>query len=118
MKHKWLKELRKLVRKRAPGWLLRWMTAAYWPLPKGRPKCIILPVPEGAYVRFPLRFFVSDPALLFLDEDYFRVLRPERGETVLDVGACVGFSTVMAARMVGEEGLVAAVEPDPDNLRC
>jgi FkbM family methyltransferase len=117
MEHEWLKELRKLVRRRAPGWLLRWMTAAYWPLPKGRPKRIILPVPGGPYVRFPFRFFGPSPDSLFPDEHYFRILKPGKGETVLNMGACAGASASMAARMVGEEGLVVAVEPDPDNLR-
>jgi FkbM family methyltransferase len=74
-------------------------------------------VPGGAYVYFPFRFFATEPSGFFPDEDYFRVLRPERGETVLDVGACVGFSASVAARMVGEKGLVVTVEPDPDNLR-
>jgi hypothetical protein len=73
-------------------------------------------VPGGAYVHFPFRFFAAEPSGFFPDEDYFRVLGPERGETVLDVGACVGFSASVAARMVGEKGLVVTVEPDPDNL--
>jgi FkbM family methyltransferase len=38
-----------------------------------------------------------------------------RGATVVDVGAHVGYYTVMAARAVGRRGRVFAVEPDPDN---
>lgn len=42
-------------------------------------------------------------------------LRP--GDTVLDVGANVGFLTVIAARLVGAGGRVVAFEPVPDNAR-
>lgn len=108
---------RELVKRRIPKWLLRWMVAAYWPLPRRRPKTIILPVWGGAYVRFPFKFLAPDPGLLFPDHDYFRILRPGKGETVLDVGAGVGFSSVMAARFVKKEGLVVAIEPEPESLK-
>jgi len=37
------------------------------------------------------------------------------GAYVLDVGACVGFYSLLAARRVGARGKVVAVEPDPSN---
>ncbi len=37
------------------------------------------------------------------------------GDVVYDVGANVGFFTVLAARLVGTEGHVVAFEPVPDN---
>lgn len=45
---------------------------------------------------------------------FLSLLRP--GDTVLDVGANVGYYTVLAARAVGGAGRVHAIEPDPDNL--
>jgi FkbM family methyltransferase len=39
-----------------------------------------------------------------------------RGRVVYDVGANIGFFTLVAARSVGREGLVVAIEPDPDNF--
>jgi FkbM family methyltransferase len=42
-----------------------------------------------------------------------RTLRP--GMTVVDVGAHVGFFTLLAARLVGSHGRVYAFEPDPSN---
>ncbi len=42
-------------------------------------------------------------------------LRP--GHTFLDVGANVGYMTVLGAQRVGSTGSVIAVEPDSDNLR-
>ena len=42
-------------------------------------------------------------------------LRP--GHTMLDVGANIGYFSVLAARAVGPEGTVVAVEPEAGNLR-
>src|SRR5690606_25250839 len=38
------------------------------------------------------------------------------GSTVVDVGANIGYNTLYAARRVGPEGRVIAIEPSPDNL--
>jgi FkbM family methyltransferase len=43
-----------------------------------------------------------------------RALRP--GDKVVDVGACVGFFTLLASQLVGPTGEVVAVEPGNDNL--
>lgn len=37
------------------------------------------------------------------------------GDVVLDIGAHIGYYTVLAARSVGNEGRVIAFEPDPQN---
>lgn len=42
-----------------------------------------------------------------------RILRP--GQVFIDVGAHVGYYTVLAARIVGPGGIVHAFEPDPEN---
>lgn len=39
------------------------------------------------------------------------------GQTVVDVGANVGYFTVLAAKAVGPSGSVVAVEPERENLR-
>jgi FkbM family methyltransferase len=46
---------------------------------------------------------------------FLRVLRP--GMTVVDVGANVGYYTLLAARAVGPGGRVHAFEPEPLNFR-
>ncbi len=38
------------------------------------------------------------------------------GDTALDLGANIGYYTLLLARQVGAEGHVIAFEPDPDNL--
>jgi FkbM family methyltransferase len=42
-------------------------------------------------------------------------IRP--GDVVLDVGANIGYYTLLFARLVGESGRVIAFEPDPGNFR-
>ncbi|MGH7739944.1 MAG: FkbM family methyltransferase [bacterium] len=42
-------------------------------------------------------------------------LRP--GQTFLDIGANIGYYTLLAARQVGPQGKVFAFEPDPENFR-
>ncbi|MCS7191951.1 MAG: FkbM family methyltransferase [Armatimonadetes bacterium] len=39
------------------------------------------------------------------------------GSTVLDIGANIGYYTLLSSQLVGLKGLVVAVEPHPDNVR-
>lgn len=65
---------------------------------------------------------VITPALAaggYGDEPEIRALRERLrpGMTVLDVGANIGYVTLLAAAAVGPKGAVIAVEPHPANLR-
>lgn len=42
-----------------------------------------------------------------------RILRP--GDTYVDVGAHVGYLSLVAARLVGEDGRIFAIDPQPYN---
>src|ERR1035437_4240958 len=46
-----------------------------------------------------------------MTDEFKRLVRP--GMTVLDVGANIGYHTVLASRLVGPKGRVLAFEPDP-----
>lgn len=48
--------------------------------------------------------------------EYEQFLSPRQGDIVIDVGAFVGMFTMKAAELVGDRGLVVAIEPDPGNL--
>lgn len=52
-----------------------------------------------------------DPAVVQL---MATVLKP--GDAFIDVGAHIGFFTLIGARLVGPEGHVVAIEPDPANM--
>ncbi|MBA7498665.1 hypothetical protein ES704_01402 [subsurface metagenome] len=41
----------------------------------------------------------------------------KEGMNVIDVGACIGYHTVLASKLVGEGGKVWAIEPEPHNFR-
>jgi len=45
------------------------------------------------------------------------VFRPKRGEVVIDVGASIGAHAVRAARAVGKEGLLIALEPNAEDFK-
>ena len=49
-----------------------------------------------------------------LTREFERVIKT--GMTVLDVGANVGYHTLLASRLVGKNGHVLSFEPDPSNL--
>ena len=42
----------------------------------------------------------------------------QKGDTVIDAGANNGVFTVIASTLVGPEGKVISIEPDPENVNA
>lgn len=70
--------------------------------------------------RFLARKGKADVLLLnpLSSPEIWRYFRPRAGDVVVDVGAHVGKYTVVAARQVGEQGKVVAIEAHPDNFQA
>jgi hypothetical protein len=56
----------------------------------------------------------SHPYEPYLTKLVMDLIRP--GDVVVDVGAMIGYYTVIFARLVGADGTVYAFEPDPENF--
>ncbi len=69
-----------------------------------------LPAAGGKVLRVLLGTYEEEQTRLFR-----AMVRP--GHTVLDVGAHVGYYTLLASELAGVTGQVVAFEPDPDNVR-
>jgi FkbM family methyltransferase len=67
-----------------------------------------LPFSRGKVLRLLLGSYEPDQTTMMKE-----LLRP--GHVLFDVGAAVGYYTVLAAPLVGDEGRVVAFEPDPKN---
>lgn len=50
------------------------------------------------------------------ESDVLRFFRPEIGWTVVDAGANIGYYTLIASKLVGSEGKVISIEPEPRNF--
>ena len=53
---------------------------------------------------------------VFVEKSYPNLMsKITRGDKVIDAGANIGIFTVISSVLVGDSGLVLAVEPDPEN---
>jgi len=48
---------------------------------------------------------------------YYDMVKPKPGDTVLDIGACIGDTALWFSKLVGPEGRVFAFEPEPSNFK-
>jgi FkbM family methyltransferase len=63
-------------------------------------------------------FLVHDvyASMVVHEDDIVQRFSPKMGDIVIDVGAAFGFYTILAARMIGQQGKVVAIEPQPDSF--
>jgi len=54
----------------------------------------------------------------YFSNKYESFVKIEQGDTVLDVGGCIGDTTLPMAKRAGKEAKVIAVEPHPRNADC
>ncbi len=69
---------------------------------------------DGSPMRRTFRSYLSTPKEPETARLFKEVIRP--GDTVVDIGANVGFFSLLAARLVGTAGRVYAFEPEPQNF--
>jgi len=60
----------------------------------------------------PLYRFVED-----VYSGYLKFGKPKKGEVVIDGGAYEGNFTIIASRLIGKNGKIIAIEPDPQGVR-
>jgi len=68
---------------------------------------------DGEHLRMA---YTSLPELWRTCQQYIEWLQIQPGETVLDIGAYCGLSTIVFSRVVGPGGYIFAVEPDRENF--
>jgi FkbM family methyltransferase len=63
-------------------------------------------------------FLIHDMYASMIDheEDIVHQFSPKKGDIVIDVGAAFGFYSIVASKMVGQQGKVIAIEPQPDSF--
>jgi FkbM family methyltransferase len=63
-------------------------------------------------------FLIHDVYTSMVDheEDIVQQFSPKKGDIVIDVGAAFGFYSIVASKMVGQQGKVVAIEPQPDSF--
>jgi FkbM family methyltransferase len=83
----------------------------------GQPRAVDLLLDRTSYSQRIMLASLEAGQFYEPEVSYFltNVLRP--GDTVVDVGAHIGYFSVLAGRIVGPEGKVFAFEPEPGNYR-
>lgn len=72
------------------------------------------------YYNIPKYYVLFWDALLvfneiFLLEEYSKEFKIRKGDTILDIGASIGWYTCKVSKLVGDNGKIIAIEPNPRN---
>jgi len=107
--------------RKSPDWLFVPLAKLYYAFLPNKEKLTIEKIDDRWLVgKGNLKLFSPSPKLLVsfkrFEAKFERYLKIKKGDVMLDVGACVGDTTVPMAIKTGVEGLVIAVEPHPVNV--
>lgn len=110
-----LEKIKEKVWHTAPDWFYFIIANLYWWLHPKREKVLLLPHDDSWLLvhRDGSRIFVPRYKRLPFAEPYERYFKVCLGETVLDVGACIGEFTIPAAKKAKE---VVAIESNSGNV--
>lgn len=80
-------------------------------------------VPEGIFRRKLRRLFFKHQYRLYrlkLARPYYsaKYYKVKRGDVIVDAGAHIGLTVIMAAKAAGNEGMVIAIEPNENNMHA
>jgi len=78
-------------------------------------KFLPLPPPLKSKIWVPLGKLNYGPYLEIYNRDVYRTKMISAGMNIIDVGAHIGFYTILAAEKVGKKGKVIAIEPELKN---
>lgn len=85
------------------------------------PKTLVLPIPQGPLKgeKWVVASGVLEYFLGCFEPDKVKLLERfiQKGKVVYDVGAHVGYFSLLSAMLVQDEGQVIAFEPNPDNAK-
>jgi FkbM family methyltransferase len=98
--------LRLLARRASRGSVHRLLTSRTWTIEGGEGKGLKLQFPQNLE-------YISGTSELPVQRELARRLKP--GDVFYDVGANMGFFSLIASRFVGPQGSICAFEPDPRN---
>lgn len=115
--------LKRFFSKYSPDWLFMVSNNVKNKIFKSDDSTYITKTNSGYLIRKDNLFLLS-PIPKFLgfgiahfENRYEKFFTLNKGDTVLDVGACIGDTTISMIHKVGSEGHVIAIEPHPNNLR-
>ena len=100
---------------RAAQLLTRWRGRQGAPPPPARVETDVGPLLIQAHDRLMLPMITETGRWEVEESDHLRALLAP-GMTFVDIGACVGYMTLLGAAAVGPSGRVIAVEPAPANV--
>jgi FkbM family methyltransferase len=118
------RKLKDEIIERTPSNLFKYFANLYYRLAFNKERVAIekyrdwwLVTKGGISLLSPTPKFIGLSTLKEFEGKFEKFFKIEKDDTVVDVGACIGDTTVPMAIKTGEKGTVIAIEPEPRNIR-